>query len=205
MLSSARNAPDQGFRLPLTLITDVLTSPYQEPNEVSQSNMAAADSVSFWMNDMVPLKSKGVALGGAATTSAPTGLQWIQDFQNDCTQQGNSAADCAMAYVALLPLSCASPDETSGSSRSIGTTLRRPTSNRTWRTSTSRPGWTSGSPSMLVKITTGERNAPTRMVSLPSVIRTVFVFTMTYSLELAPVHGIVVRRAGLRTPLLTFR
>ena len=68
----------------------------QEPNEQSQSNMAAADSVSFWMNDMVPLKSKGITLGGAATTSAPSGLQWILDFKKACTDDGNSESDCTM-------------------------------------------------------------------------------------------------------------
>jgi len=58
--------------------------------------MAASDSVSYWMNHMVPLRAKGISLGGAATTSAPSGLQWILDFQMACTGAGNSAADCKM-------------------------------------------------------------------------------------------------------------
>ena len=62
---------------------------------MSQSNMAASDSVSFWMNDMLPLKARGINIGGAATTSAPSGLQWVQDFQKACTGAGNSAADCS--------------------------------------------------------------------------------------------------------------
>ena len=70
--------------------------PPLEPNEGSQSNMAAKDSVSYWMNNMVPLRAKGIALGGAATTSAPDGLQWILDFQKACVADGNSAADCKM-------------------------------------------------------------------------------------------------------------
>jgi len=49
------------------------------------------------MNDMVPMKSKGIALGGAATTSAPGGVQWILNFKTACTNQGNSATDCTMA------------------------------------------------------------------------------------------------------------
>lgn len=66
--------------------------------------MAASDSVSYWMNNMAPLRSKGtakkgIALGGAATTSAPSGLAWIQEFQTLCTQYGNSASDCALECV----------------------------------------------------------------------------------------------------------
>jgi len=67
---------------------------FNEPNEPSQCNMAASDSVSYWMNDMVPLRSKGINLGGAATTSAPNGLTWVQNIIQDCKNYGNSAADC---------------------------------------------------------------------------------------------------------------
>ncbi|RSH94036.1 hypothetical protein EHS25_006690 [Saitozyma podzolica] len=75
---------------------------FNEPNEASQSNVAASDAIQYWMNDMVPLRtSKGVSLGGAATTSAPDGLTWIQSFQSLCTQYGNSAADCAMDFVPI--------------------------------------------------------------------------------------------------------
>jgi hypothetical protein len=70
---------------------------FNEPNEPSQCNMGAGDSVAFWMNNFVPIKSRGIALGGAATTSAPSGLQWVLDFQKLCTQYGNSAEDCSMA------------------------------------------------------------------------------------------------------------
>lgn len=59
--------------------------------------MAPSDSVSYWMNDMVPLKSKGIALGGAATTSAPDGVEWILNFKKACTGAGNSDADCTPA------------------------------------------------------------------------------------------------------------
>jgi len=67
---------------------------FNEPNEGSQCNISPGDSVSYWMNDMVPLKAKGIALGGAATTSAPSGLQWVLDFKNACVGAGNSVADC---------------------------------------------------------------------------------------------------------------
>jgi hypothetical protein len=56
--------------------------------------MAAGDSVSYWMNDFLPVRQRGIRLGGAATTSAPSGLQWSKDFESLCQQYGNSAADC---------------------------------------------------------------------------------------------------------------
>lgn len=75
---------------------------FNEPNEVSQCNMGAGDAVSYWMNDFAPVRaSKGISLGGAATTNAPSGLQWIQEFQTLCTQYGNSAADCQMDFVPI--------------------------------------------------------------------------------------------------------
>ncbi|KAK4686425.1 hypothetical protein P7C73_g3703, partial [Tremellales sp. Uapishka_1] len=75
---------------------------FNEPNEGSQCNVAASDAVSYWMNDFLPVRSsKGLALGGAATTSAPSGLQWIQDFSSACTNAGNSAADCKMDFVPI--------------------------------------------------------------------------------------------------------
>ena len=68
---------------------------FNEPNEASQCNMAASDSVQYWMNDMVPVRhNKGVAIGSAATTNAPSGLTWVQDLISLCQQYGNSQADC---------------------------------------------------------------------------------------------------------------
>ncbi|KAI9637835.1 glycosyl hydrolase catalytic core-domain-containing protein [Dioszegia hungarica] len=74
---------------------------FNEPNEHSQCNMAAGDSISYWMNDFLPLRSKGVRLGGAATTSAPSGLVWSQDFEKLCVQYGNSKADCTPDFVPI--------------------------------------------------------------------------------------------------------
>ena len=67
---------------------------FNEPNEVSQCNISPGDSVQYWMNDFLPLRSKGIALGSAATTSAPSGLTWVRDAINACTSAGNSRADC---------------------------------------------------------------------------------------------------------------
>jgi hypothetical protein len=68
---------------------------YNEPNEAGQSNISPEASISTWMNDYLPVRaSKGIRLGGAATTSAPSGLQWVLDFERLCVQYGNSQADC---------------------------------------------------------------------------------------------------------------
>ncbi|KAK8869712.1 hypothetical protein IAR55_000280 [Kwoniella newhampshirensis] len=75
---------------------------FNEPNQVGQSDCDTGTAVSHWMNDFLPIRaSKGIRLGGAATTSAPSGLQWIKDFQSACTGAGNSAADCAMDFVPI--------------------------------------------------------------------------------------------------------
>ena len=67
---------------------------FNEPNIHSQANYAAEESVSYWMNDMVPLRSRGIALGGAAPTNAPSGIQWVKDALAACVGAGNSKADC---------------------------------------------------------------------------------------------------------------
>lgn len=72
---------------------------FNEPNEPSQCNMSPQDSIPYWMNDFLPLRQNGVRLGGAATTSAPSGLQWVLDFERVCVEWGNSEADCRNEYV----------------------------------------------------------------------------------------------------------
>lgn len=67
---------------------------FNEPNESGQANISPQDSVGYWMNDYLPVRQKGIRLGGAATTSAPSGLQWVLDFERICVEWGNSAADC---------------------------------------------------------------------------------------------------------------
>lgn len=67
---------------------------FNEPNEASQCNIGAGASVQYWMNDFLPLRNKGIQLGHAAVTSAPSGLIWIRDAINACIGAGNSKADC---------------------------------------------------------------------------------------------------------------
>ncbi|WVR05287.1 hypothetical protein IAU60_002300 [Kwoniella sp. DSM 27419] len=73
---------------------------FNEPNQVGQCDIAAQQAVQYWMNHYLPVRhQKGVRLGGAAVTNAPSGLTWIQDFEKACTDAGNSASDCAMDFV----------------------------------------------------------------------------------------------------------
>ncbi|ORY24974.1 glycosyl hydrolase catalytic core-domain-containing protein [Naematelia encephala] len=74
---------------------------FNEPNQDGQCNTAAGDAVSYWMNDFVPLRSRGIKLGSAATTSAPSGLSWVLDMIQDCENDGNSKADCTPDFAAI--------------------------------------------------------------------------------------------------------
>ncbi|AAW41614.1 hypothetical protein CNBB2240 [Cryptococcus deneoformans B-3501A] len=74
---------------------------FNEPNQVGQCDISAADAVTYWVTDYLPVRASGIRLGGAATTSAPDGLQWVLDFVKACTDAGNSAADCAADFIPL--------------------------------------------------------------------------------------------------------
>ncbi|KAG8697154.1 hypothetical protein FRC08_006704 [Ceratobasidium sp. 394] len=49
----------------------------------------------MWKTYLEPLKTAGVRLGSPATTSAPNGKQWIQDFLTAC------AGGCSVDFIAL--------------------------------------------------------------------------------------------------------
>ncbi|WRT67259.1 uncharacterized protein IL334_004226 [Kwoniella shivajii] len=74
---------------------------FNEPNQKGQCDVSASDAVQYWMNDYLPLRSKGIRLGGAAPTNAPDGLVWVQDFQKACVAAGNSAADCTPDFLPI--------------------------------------------------------------------------------------------------------
>ncbi|ELU41793.1 glycosyl hydrolase catalytic core domain-containing protein [Rhizoctonia solani AG-1 IA] len=56
----------------------------QVKSVTDQSNMSAADGAALWKSMILPLKAKGAKLISPATTSAPSGKQWIQDMMNAC-------------------------------------------------------------------------------------------------------------------------
>ncbi|OCF36500.1 hypothetical protein I316_01749 [Kwoniella heveanensis BCC8398] len=72
---------------------------FNEPNQVGQCDVSAEDAVNYWINDFLPLRAKGIRLGGPAVTNAPSGHDWIQAFQTACAAQGHSAADCAFDFL----------------------------------------------------------------------------------------------------------
>ncbi|KAF8602907.1 hypothetical protein BDV93DRAFT_523744 [Ceratobasidium sp. AG-I] len=66
-----------------------------EPQEPSQANLSPQDAAAMWKTYLEPLKSQGVRLGSPATTSAPNGKNWTQDFFTAC------AGGCTVDFIAL--------------------------------------------------------------------------------------------------------
>ncbi|KAG9103602.1 hypothetical protein FRC06_009612 [Ceratobasidium sp. 370] len=65
-----------------------------EPNQDGQSDMSPQDGANLWKAVMEPARLGGCKLVSPATTSAPSGLTWMQEFFKLCT-------DCHIDYVAL--------------------------------------------------------------------------------------------------------
>ncbi|KAG8744826.1 hypothetical protein FRC10_009350 [Ceratobasidium sp. 414] len=65
-----------------------------EPNQQGQSDMSPQDGVKLWKAVMEPARSGGCKLVSPATTSAPSGLEWMQEFVKLCT-------GCRIDYIAL--------------------------------------------------------------------------------------------------------
>ncbi|GHJ86874.1 hypothetical protein NliqN6_3276 [Naganishia liquefaciens] len=59
---------------------------FNEPNEISQSNISPEDAVQYWKQYMTPLGEKGYKLGMAAPTNAPSGLEWVKKFVELCPE-----------------------------------------------------------------------------------------------------------------------
>ncbi|QRV75529.1 glycoside hydrolase family 128 protein [Ceratobasidium sp. AG-Ba] len=66
-----------------------------EPQEPTQANLTAQEGATMWKTYLEPLKSAGVRLGSPATTSAPNGKTWIQDFLTACD------GGCSVDFIAL--------------------------------------------------------------------------------------------------------
>ncbi|KAG9123389.1 hypothetical protein FRC07_015008 [Ceratobasidium sp. 392] len=65
-----------------------------EPQEPSQANLSPQDAAAMWKTYLEPLKAAGVRLGSPATTSAPNGKTWLQDFLTACD-------GCSVDFIAL--------------------------------------------------------------------------------------------------------
>ncbi|QRV76668.1 glycoside hydrolase family 128 protein [Ceratobasidium sp. AG-Ba] len=55
-----------------------------EPNQHDQSNMSVDDAVQLYWSVMDPARKQGCKVVSPATTSAPTGLQWLKEFNQKC-------------------------------------------------------------------------------------------------------------------------
>jgi len=53
---------------------------FNEPNQQGQSDMSPQRGAELWKEYIQPLKAQGYRLVSPATTSAPSGLQWMKDF-----------------------------------------------------------------------------------------------------------------------------
>lgn len=62
-----------------TLLTHIF-----RPNQVGQSDMSPQDGAALWIEKIEPLRAKGCKLVSPATTSAPSGKQWLKDFLDAC-------------------------------------------------------------------------------------------------------------------------
>lgn len=66
----------------------------RRPQQTGQSNMSSQQGADLWRSYMQPLKAQGIRLGAPATSSAPSGKTWLQDFFAVC-------GDCTVDFVAL--------------------------------------------------------------------------------------------------------
>jgi hypothetical protein len=65
---------------------------FNEPNHPGQASMSPQDGAGLWKQYIQPLRSQGYTLGSPATTSAPDGIDWMQQFQ---------AAGCDWDFTAV--------------------------------------------------------------------------------------------------------
>lgn len=74
---------------------------FNEPNDAGQAHIDASNAVQYWMNDFLPVRQRGIKLGAAAVTNAPSGIVWVREMIETCVSWGNARADCTPEYVIL--------------------------------------------------------------------------------------------------------
>ncbi|KAI0347295.1 glycoside hydrolase [Trametopsis cervina] len=70
---------------------------FNEPQEVSQSNISPTDAAALWAQHIEPLKAQGIRLGSPAPSSAPSGKTWLMQWLDACGAVGG----CTVDFVAL--------------------------------------------------------------------------------------------------------
>ncbi|KAJ3859580.1 hypothetical protein EV359DRAFT_50623 [Lentinula novae-zelandiae] len=60
---------------------------FNEPEQLSQSNINATAAASLWQKYMNPLSASGIKIGAPAVSSAPEGKTWLDDFFSACDKK----------------------------------------------------------------------------------------------------------------------
>ncbi|KAF2962949.1 hypothetical protein GQX73_g10622 [Xylaria multiplex] len=86
-------------------ISHVLT--FNEPDGPSQyggSNISPPEAAQVWVNNIIPLKEKGIRVGLPACTGGTGGIPWLQNFLGNCSQlistEGNEK-NCSYDFVTI--------------------------------------------------------------------------------------------------------
>lgn len=66
----------------LTAQRDILA--FNEPNQVGQADCTPQEAAQVWVEYLEPLKAQGYRLGSPAVTSAPDGMDWMQEWLKSC-------------------------------------------------------------------------------------------------------------------------
>ena len=62
---------------------------FNEPELPDQANMSTDDAAEAWMKHIEPLRKQGVRCGSPGISSAPQGVQWMQDFLGKIKGKGS--------------------------------------------------------------------------------------------------------------------
>ena len=73
------------------------------PQQSGQSNLTPAQGAELWQQYIEPLKAQGVRPGSPATSSAPSGKTWIQDWLSACAGQCNPDFIALREYLSVDP------------------------------------------------------------------------------------------------------
>jgi hypothetical protein len=57
---------------------------FNEPDKPNQADISAQEGVALWLQYIQPLASQGYTLISPAPSQAPTGMQWLKDFFDEC-------------------------------------------------------------------------------------------------------------------------
>jgi hypothetical protein len=71
----------------LTPQRDILA--FNEPNQVGQADCTPQEAAQVWAQHLEPLKTQGYRLGSPAVTSAPDGMDWMQEWLRACNGSCN--------------------------------------------------------------------------------------------------------------------